>query len=1340
MAESPRPAPASLSFLAGGGEMGARMRAMDWSRTVLGPVETWPQSLRSTLSMLLPSKAQIILFWGPEFIVFYNDAYRPVFGAKHPHALGLPGRTAWSEIWDSVLHELLAGVVRTGEAFWAKDLLFELARYGFPEETYFDVSYDPVRVESGVVGGVFCIVTETTERVIGERRMSLLKDLAARNATARTARDACVLATETLAARPEDITFALAYLGDELQCCTPDAEAKLKSADPELVKELSVSPGVGGHTGRLIVGLNPRRPFDDHYRAFVELVADQLGMALANARAYEAERKRAEALAEIDRAKTAFFSNVSHEFRTPLTLLLGPVQDALAAPERSLDAEALATVNRNALRLLKLVNTLLDFARLEAGRADASFEPTDLTAFTTDLAGAFRSAVESAGLRFDVECTPLGEAAHVDRSMWEKIVFNLLSNALKFTFDGGIRLALTREGDSARLTVSDTGIGIAPDELPRVFERFHRVRGTRARTHEGTGIGLSLVQELVRLHGGTIAVDSRAGSGTAFTVTLPLGARHGAEQPASPRSLSSTSVNAEAYVSEALGWVAEGGDGALHLQPPGPQQARILLADDNADMRHYVARLLGERWHVEAVPDGAAALAAARAQRPDVIVADVMMPEMDGFGLLAALRADPATQNIPVILLSARAGEEATLKGIAAGADDYLVKPFTARDLLARVDAQLTRARAREAVAESEQRFRAFVTATSDVVYRMNADWSEMQQLQGRDFIADMPDPSRTWIDRYIHPDDQPAVLAAIRTAIATKSTFELEHRVYRIDGTLGWTFSRAVPILDAGGEILEWLGTARDVTDRRRDEEALARLTVYSEQQRRLYETILSSTPDLVYVFGLDHRFIYANRALLTMWGKTWDEAIGRNFLELGYEPWHAEMHDREIEQVIATKAAIRGEVPFTGTHGRRMYDYIFVPVFGHDGEVEAIAGATRDITERKRFEDTLRESEQRLSEANRVKDEFLATLSHELRTPLNAVLGWAHMLRTGALRPDVQERAFQSLERNAKAQAQLVDDLLDVSRIMSGKLAIKSEIFDLTTVIAAAVDAVRPAVVAKRLRLEVGVDPGGEIVIQGDPDRLQQVVWNILSNAVKFTPAGGSIDVDVQSGADHVEIIVRDSGDGIDPAFLPYVFERFRQADSAPSRKHGGLGLGLAIVRHLAEAHGGTVSAQSDGPGTGATFVVRLPVVGTGDRMRSAPPDSSDGKKTHAIDGVRILVVDDEVDARELVRFVLENSGGQVMGVASAGEALHLLRHQPFDALVADIGMPQQDGHSLIRVIRSLPAGEGGAIPAIAVTAYATLRDRDDALAAGFNDHLGKPIDPERLIAAVAAAARPA
>src|SRR5688572_26736922 len=602
MPERPTEPSSVLALLRGGGEMGARMRSLDWSNTTIGPPHASPQSLRSTVSMLLPSNAQIVLFLGADFTVLYNDAYRPVFGAKHPLALGLPGREAWSEIWNSVLHQLLAGVVRTGEAFWGKDLLFELERYGFVEETYFDVSYDPVRGESGEVEGVYCIVTETTERVIGERRMALLKELAERNATARTAHDACRIAAGTLAGRPDDVTFALTYLDDELQGCTPRAEEQLAAARPELVKAFTLSSSsAGAPAGRLVVGLNPRRPLDDQYRAFLELVADQVATALANARAYEAERKRAEALAQLDRAKTVFFSNVSHELRTPLTLILGPTEEALASPDGALAGEALEIVHRNELRLLKLVNTLLEFSRIEAGRLDASYVPTDLAEFTAGVASTFRSAFMRAGLDFVVDCPTLSQAIYVDREMWEKIVLNLLSNALKFTLDGSVHLSLLERAGMVELRVRDTGVGIPDSEIGHVFERFHRIQGTRARTHEGSGIGLALVNELVRMHGGTLTVASRLHEGTTFTVTIPTGVAHlAAERVRESSAGAPAATSARLYVTEALRWVQESGaasPSAGTVEPEDTPSAikRIIVADDNADMREYVRRLLSDR-------------------------------------------------------------------------------------------------------------------------------------------------------------------------------------------------------------------------------------------------------------------------------------------------------------------------------------------------------------------------------------------------------------------------------------------------------------------------------------------------------------------------------------------------------------------------------------------------------------------------------------------------------------------------------------------------------------------------------------------------------------------------
>jgi diguanylate cyclase (GGDEF)-like protein len=408
-------------------------------------------------------------------------------------------------------------------------------------------------------------------------------------------------------------------------------------------------------------------------------------------------------LAELDIAKTAFFNNVSHEFRTPLTLMLSPLEDELGEREQPLPTdrlERIQTAYRNGLRLLKMVNGLLEFARIEAGRAQTNCLPTDLSELTAELASSFESATERAGLSLTIDCAPLPEPVYVDREMWERIVLNLVSNAFKHTFSGGITVRTDWQGNAVELTVEDTGIGISPDELPHIFERFHRVKGAASRTHEGTGIGLSLVRELVQLHGGSIRVESEIGRGTRFVVALKVGAAHlpleqvGNSEPGALRGRESA-----AYVHEALSWLPAApysAEGTPDLKSESTtQRARLLLADDNADMRRYIARLLNPYYDVSAVPDGQAALEVALSTRPDLILSDVMMPRLDGFGLLRALRADERTRRLPIILISARAGDEAAVEGLDTGADDYLIKPFSARELLARVRAHLDLARRR---------------------------------------------------------------------------------------------------------------------------------------------------------------------------------------------------------------------------------------------------------------------------------------------------------------------------------------------------------------------------------------------------------------------------------------------------------------------------------------------------------------------------------------------------------------------------------------------------------------------------------------------------------------------
>jgi signal transduction histidine kinase/DNA-binding response OmpR family regulator len=405
-------------------------------------------------------------------------------------------------------------------------------------------------------------------------------------------------------------------------------------------------------------------------------------------------------LAELDLAKTEFFSNISHEFRTPLTLMLAPLEDELVENDGVEDAARrmrMETVHRNALRLLKLVNSLLDFSRIEAGRMRAHYEPTDLAALTTELASSFRSAVERGGLTLTVDCPAVGESVHVDRNMWEKIVLNLLSNAFKHTFKGGITVRLRGATGSVMLEVEDSGVGIAAPEVPRLFERFHRVTGAAARSHEGTGIGLSLVRELVQLHGGKVEVQSEPGCGSRFIVTLPTGTAHlPAAGHALPATGSTPGQSAAAYVQETMQWLPTDVP-AAPAAPSGASRPRILWADDNADMREYVTRLLSATYEVIPVPDGQAALEAAMASPPDLVLSDVMMPRLDGFGLLKALRTNERTRRLPVILLSARAGEESALEGLDSGADDYLVKPFASRELLARVRTHVALARERRA-------------------------------------------------------------------------------------------------------------------------------------------------------------------------------------------------------------------------------------------------------------------------------------------------------------------------------------------------------------------------------------------------------------------------------------------------------------------------------------------------------------------------------------------------------------------------------------------------------------------------------------------------------------------
>jgi PAS domain S-box-containing protein len=2161
----------------GGGEMGKLMRLYDWSQTSLGAVENWPQSLKTALTILLNSRYPMFIAWGPELIQFYNDAYRPILGkSKHPSALGQPAQECWPEIWEEIGPEF-ESVLTTGQPTWHDNEMLLMDRNGYLEECYFIWSYSAIRDETGHINGVFDTVIETTDQVLNERRLRTLRELADLSATTKTPQDASQQVLKGIANHPLDIPFALLYLVDStgsqanlagtvgFEPNTPASPAHIALTHPEAdpwqlatvlntgqpahlqqltqkfdnlpVHPWQVAPdqavvfpilqaGESQPAGCLILGISPRRAFDDNYRGFFDLVAGHVTTAISNAHAYEQERQRAESLAELDRAKTLFFSNISHELRTPLTLILNPIEDILGNSNLPADIlSQLRLVQRNGVRLLKLVNTLLDFSRIEAGRIQATYQPVDLATLTAEIASGFDSAMVQAGLRFIVNCPSLPAPIYVDPQLWEKIVVNLLSNAWKFTWEGEIIVELLAKDSSVELKIRDTGIGIPPEELPRLFERFRRIEGAQGRTYEGSGIGLSLVQELVQLHGGTIQVESVLTEGSCFTVTLPIGTAHlPSERIQHTSTLMPTTAGIQSYLDEVLPEVAPGASTPQHSTP----SARILLVDDNADMRNYIQHLLAPFYTVEAVEDGIAALAAIQRQRPDLVLSDVMMPRLDGVGLLKALRAAPQTQNIPIILVSARVGEEACVEGLEAGADDYLAKPFSTRELLARVRSNLELARLRQEMLQRErtQRLEAEAAQTqirnileriTDAFVALDQNWQytyvnpEAAQLLGYDseflmgkrlwqdvFVSDIDSPlarrlqeamaqqvplhiedyspvlnrylevnaypgeegisiyfrditerkhieeqlsaseefnrrivesstdcikvldvegrllslnshgqaifeiddlapllNHSWINFWqgadrqaaqqaveqakagekgrfqgycptqkgtpkwwdvvvapifnaqgqverllslsrditelkqaeealrasenlyrtlseaspdfvwscdgnarpdfvnsrwveatgytlediqgqgmepsVHPGDFPSLMQQWELAIQENEAFEAEFRYRCKDGTYRWCVSRAVPIFDSYGTIIKWIGVTtdiherkqaeadreqllqaletersrfeavirqmpagvliadatsnqlilvnaqvehiigqsyelyheleeydrqvqfvgyhadgrcyqpedwplfrslqtgetilgeeielhradgsrvtistnsapivdsqgnitaavvifQDITDRKQAAMALARseyqlrlltdtlpaLISYVDREQRYqfvnrvytdwfglspaeivgktvaeivgsdaYQTIQSDietalsgqkliSEKQVYLqnlglrylqryfipdindqgqvqgfYGLvidvtdlkqaeaalrdseerfrqmaeniedvfwvsdkqNYQILYVSPAYERIWGRSceslyanpysWIEAIHPDdqervkaaaFENMGRESFDEEFRiirpdgslrwvrdrgflireengqihrmagiaediterkqaqqtlqrQKEELQLIADaapaliayvdsqscyrfvnraftewfgvpaseilghtveafmgretypymrqdlEAALAGypvtselwmpfaqgssryvrrqyipdirdgvvhgfyamitdittlkqteealrlsetlakaraqeletlmemvpaaiwiakdphchqvsanhmayqlmratpdslatatpadgvnplkykqlykgqEIPLdelpmqlasrTGKEVEAEIEFVFedgtmtylygkaVPLQDEQGQVRGSIGAFVDISERKQAEaerEALLEREKaarnQAEQANRLKDEFLAVLSHELRSPLNPILGWATLLSRRKVDEATLTKALASIERNVRLQVQLVDDLLDVSRILRGKLNLQKKPIHLVSIILAALETVRLAAEAKSIQIQTNFAPiAGQVL--GDAGRLQQVVWNLLSNAIKFTPVGGQVEVRLRQFNSQVEIQVQDTGKGISPNFLPFVFEYFRQEDGTTTRRFGGLGLGLAIVRYLTEMHGGIVEASSPGLGQGSTFTVKLPLLSP--IATDSEPDhslqSSEMAAQTLLQDVQILFVEDDTDTREFMRFTLEQAGADVTATASASEALAVLKHASFNLLISDIGMPEMDGYMLMQQIRSQIPFAGSTIKAIALTAYAGEVNRKQALNAGFDEHLAKPVDPAELIAVV-------
>ena len=1259
--------PAQSTFV-GGGEMGDLVRTFRWEDTSLGPISCWPQSLRTAVQIILNSRYAMFIWWGPQLLNLYNDPYRTFLGAKHPEALGRSARQVWSEIWDQIGPRTEA-VLHRGESTFDKALLLMMARHGYLEETYFTFSYSPLPADDGSIGGIFCAVTEETDGVIDKRRLGLLREVTAVMTDARTPGEVCHAAARRLQDARRDLPFSLIYLlepdgvtlsrashagidaghraaAPTLSLADPAAPWPLRevieTGNPQLVENLperftdlprgdwNVPPdcavllpitrqGQKRPAGVLIAGLNPHRRFDEQFRGFVTVLSTQIAGALANATAHEEERKRAQQLAELDLAKTRFFSNVSHEFRTPLTLLLGPLEDLLDGtgshlPEKERDELEMA--RRNALRLLKLVNTLLDFSRLEAGRGEAHYEPVNLGALTAEIASVFRSAMEKAGLHFTVICEDLDEPVYVDREMWEKIVLNLLSNAFKFTFTGEVALSLRAVNGAVELSVRDTGIGIPQSELGRIFERFHRVESSRARNHEGTGIGLALVQALVRLHGGSVTVQSREGHGSTFRVTIHRGAHQlPASQVEARRTPTPAALHGEAWVEEALHWLnheqPDAGESASGFYDPaekatGEPREAVLVVDDNADMRAYLAHLLAPAYKVHTAVDGASAIDMARCLRPALILTDIMMPGVDGFGVLRAVRNHPALRNTPVIMLSARAGEEARIEGLDAGADDYLVKPFTARELLARVSSHIRIARLRDEAAQRESRLRAE---------------AELERRRLEEVLAQLPaavglltGPDHRWKyvnDHYVRATGRRSrtdfiglTLLESLPELQGQGFVEVLDRVYQTGkpysgrevmarlnrGPHGepeeaWFDFAYHPFLNIGGNVTGILVHSVDVTDR------IVTRRMLEQKQAQLEKSlvaashlaaIVESSEDGIASKSLHGIVTSWNRSAERMFGYTAQEMIGQSILKI--IPPELENDEERILSTIARGERIEHfETTRLHKDGRRIDVSLTIsPIRDEEGRIVGASKIVRDITERKRTEQVLRMTE-RLASVGKLA----ATVAHEINNPLEAAMNLLYLARHED-DDGHAHRFIQQAEDELGRVALLTRQTLGFYRETKGSGPLR-----LAGIIDSLVALFSPKARNKPVRIETQIRQDPEI--HGIESEIRRLVANLLSNAIDAIAGEGTIRIRLSAahgwrhgGQPGVRLTIADTGTGIAPENRSRLFEPF-----FTTKEDVGTGLGLWISKEIVDSHGGTIAVRSSvRPGsTGTVFSIFLP-----------------------------------------------------------------------------------------------------------------------------------------------------
>ena len=1258
---------AAPEFLSGGGEMGKLIRSKDWSKTPLGSPDTWPQSLRTTVSLCIASNFPISIAWGPHRVQIYNDGYWPITGDMHPASMGQDFKECWLSAWPVIgqaFEEAFLGQTR----FLENQRIF-LDRYGYKEETFFTFSFSPILDESGGVGGLFHPVIELTQQTLAERRLNILRVVADHTVNATTAKEASILIMECLKDFELDLPFVLLYsisaTGKEanlqgsvgVERDSPLAPEKINLGEHALkswpfteviqnrkavqVEELGkifgtfdcgpyaeppeqamVFPvtlhGTAQNNYFLVAGVSSRRSLDEKYLSFYELLSSSVSNALTKAKAYEEERKKAEALAEIDKAKTVFFSNISHEFRTPLTLMLGSLEELLNKHTGEIAVsgkEAIETSHRNAMRLLRLVNNLLDFSRIEAGRVQAQYQLTDLAKYTTELASNFRSVVENAGLLFQVKTDAIIQPVYIDKEMWEKIVLNLLSNAFKYTLKGSITLSLTTENNQVLLQVKDTGVGIPENELPKMFQRFHRVQNVVGRTYEGTGIGLSLVSELVKLHGGEISVESKEArpddpvgraEGSVFTVSIPTGKSHLPKEHVFEKEIDFTTSLSNAFIDEATTLIDHNplnGNGTGSFEE-NADLATVLVVDDNADMRAYIKNLLQKQYHVVTANNGMDALHQVKEHSPLLILSDIMMPVMDGIQLLKAVKENVQTQNIPVILLSARAGEESKIEGYETGADDYLIKPFSSKELLARVASQLKLVKLRQA-AETNVR-NLFMQAPAVIcvlrgpqhIYEL-ANAMYLQLIGNRDIVGK-------------------PVSEALPELEGT-GIFELLDEVYKtgepfIGNEMPVTLQRASGKLEEGffnfiyqasrneaGDIDGILVHGVEVT-----EQVLARRKIEESESR--FRNLADDSPMFVFIIEPNEE------ASISYWNKTWLDYTGQTMQEAVGRAWDGIIHPDDVpgSLEIYLPAFQKQQSFFIPAIRTKRYDgeyrwhtFKCNPRFSTDGEFNGYVGVGFDVHEQKMIEENLEalinERTKELQRSNEDLQQFAHVASHDLKEPVRKIRTFGNRL-TQEFGIDLPEKAkiyVGKMDSAATRLSDMIDGVLIYSSL-DGEVA-TDEMIDLNQIIRNIQEDLELLIAQKNAVIQYRDLPS----IEGSSILIYQLFYNLINNSLKFSKIDIPTKIDIASKTvnvtdlikyglggteeNYVGIIIKDNGIGFDLLEADKIFKTFLRLHSKDI--YEGTGLGLALCKKIVERHGGAIFAKGE-ENEGATFEIILPV----------------------------------------------------------------------------------------------------------------------------------------------------